>query len=205
VIASGVSTALVYGAVESDDVIFRLSMATAYPALVLLALTLLTGPLKVIRKRPNPVSDDLTRDMGIWAALVSLAHVVFGLQVHMRGRMWLLFLQDKLEFPFIRFDLFGTANYTGLIATLTVVVLLATSNDWALRTLGTKRWKRWQRWNYGLFGLLLAHAVVYQVIEKRIPPYTYIVALAGTVVLVMQLTGFLYRKRQENPQRLPSW
>lgn len=190
------SVALFYRAVESEDVIFRLSMATAYPGLALLAATLLTGPLRVIRKRPNPVSDDLTRDIGIWAALVSLVHVVFGLQVHMRGRMWLLFIKENLHFPFARFDLFGAANHTGLIATLILVMLFATSNDWALRSLGTKQWKRLQRWNYGLFAGVILHGVLYQVIENRNPPYTYIFAAMGAVVLIMQIAGFLHRKRQ---------
>jgi sulfoxide reductase heme-binding subunit YedZ len=190
------SVALFYWIVKAEDVLFRFSMATAYPGMALLAATLFTGPLKVLRKQAIPVSDDLTRDLGIWAAIVSLIHVVFGLQMHMRGRMWLLFVTESLEFPFVRFDQFGAANYTGLIGTIIIVLLLALSNDLSLRKLGTKKWKQLQRWNYGLFLLIVVHGVIYQILEKRVQPYPYLFASIGVVILIVQLTGFVYRKRQ---------
>ena len=193
---STVAVFLMYRAVDSEDVIFRLSMATAYPALFLLSITLLTGPFKVLRNRPNPVSDDLTRDIGIWAAIVGFVHVIFGLQVHMRGRMWLLFVYEEMNFPFIRMDLFGTANHTGLIATIILGVLLATSNNRTLKALGVNSWKRIQRWNYGLYGFVLIHSVLYQVIEKRTPPYTYIFGAMGLIVILTQLAGFVKKRRQ---------
>jgi sulfoxide reductase heme-binding subunit YedZ len=40
-------------------------MATAYVSLALLAATLVTGPINLLRRRPNPVSTDLRRDLGI--------------------------------------------------------------------------------------------------------------------------------------------
>src|SRR5688572_18251144 len=61
--------------------LFRVSMATAYVSLTLLAATLVTGPLNVLRRRPNPVSTDLRRDLGIWSALLGLGHVATGLMV----------------------------------------------------------------------------------------------------------------------------
>ena len=187
-----VSVALVYWVVESRNPIFRLSMATAYASLVLLAATLMTGALNVIRNRPNPVSTDLTRDIGMWAALVSVAHVVFGLQMHFPGRMWLYFVTE--DFPFLRYGLFGAANYTGLVATLIVALLLATSNDWSLRRLGTRRWKRLQRWNYGLFLLVVVHGVAYQVIENRPLAYSVVFALIAVVVVITQVAGFRQRR-----------
>ena len=41
----------------------RWSMATAYVGLALLGATLALGPLSVLRRRPNPVSTDLRRDV----------------------------------------------------------------------------------------------------------------------------------------------
>lgn len=75
-----------YLAVQPAGMMFGLSVATAYAGLLLRAITLLLGPWNVLRGRPNPVSTDVRRDVGIWAGILSLAHVVFGLQVHMRGR-----------------------------------------------------------------------------------------------------------------------
>jgi sulfoxide reductase heme-binding subunit YedZ len=201
-VLSMVSVWLVYWVIESEDKIFRLSMATAYPGMALLAATLLIGPFKVIRRRPNPVSNDLTRDIGIWAGIVGLAHVVLGLQVHMRGRMWLLFLNENQEPPFIRLDQFGAANYTGVIATIILALLLATSNDWSLRTLGTKQWKHLHYWSYGLFLMVLLHGIIYQIIEKRILPYPYIFAAFLAITIIMQVTGFLIRKRQKGKGKL---
>jgi sulfoxide reductase heme-binding subunit YedZ len=181
---------------KSPDLISNISISTAYTGLALLAATLAISPLQKILNRPNPVSTDFRRDLGFWAAVVSLAHVVFGLQVHMRGRMWLLFLDKGMDFPYLRFDLFGAANYSGLIAAFILAMLFAISNDRALNALGWKKWRRLQRWNYALFILVILHGVLYQVIEKRVPPYTYIFAAIGLIVVIIRLAGFLSRKRE---------
>src|SRR5437868_3026932 len=70
------------------DTISRLSIATAYPALFLMAVAILLGPWNVLRGRSNPVSFDLRRDLGIWAGITALLHTLVGLGVHLRGRPW---------------------------------------------------------------------------------------------------------------------
>jgi sulfoxide reductase heme-binding subunit YedZ len=75
-------------------------------------------------------------------------------------------------------------------------MLFAISNDRALNALGWKKWRRLQRWNYALFILVILHGVLYQVIEKRVPPYTYIFAAIGLIVVIIRLAGFLSRKRE---------
>jgi sulfoxide reductase heme-binding subunit YedZ len=196
-LATAVLIAVFYTITESQDTVFLWSMATAYPGLILLGATLLTGPWKVLRKKTTSVSDDLTRDLGIWAAIVSLLHVVAGLQMHMRGRMWLLFIPEDFAFPFIRTDQFGAANYTGLVGTLVVIFLLLLSNDASMRKLGSSKWKNYQRWNYGLFALVIAHGILYQVIEKRMLPYVALFTCIGILILVGQMAGFFYRKRKQ--------
>ncbi len=76
------------------DVISRLSIATAYPALFLTAAALSIGPWNVLRGRTNPVSFDLRRDLGIWAGIMALLHTGIGLNVHLRGRPWLYFIDQ---------------------------------------------------------------------------------------------------------------
>src|SRR5436190_8588343 len=127
------------------DFISRLSIGTAYPALILIAAALLLGPLNVLWQKPNPVSFDLRRDVGIWAGILALAHTAVGLNVHLRGRMWLYFVDTRNH---LRRDLFGFGNYTGVIAAVMFALLLALSNDASLRTLGAGRWKSLQRWAY---------------------------------------------------------
>ncbi|MEZ4701117.1 MAG: hypothetical protein R2834_12345 [Rhodothermales bacterium] len=187
---SAIVTALCYRWVGAEDVIHNWSMATAYAGMALLAATLLTGPLAVLRGRARPVSNDLTRDIGIWAGILSIAHTVFGLQMHFRGRMWLLFVPDEpLAFPFIRMDQFGSANFTGLFATLIVAMLMAISNDLSLRRLGTKTWKKLQRWNYALFGLVVVHGILYQILSSRAIPFVLVFGAMGLAAVALQFAG----------------
>ena len=68
------------------------SMTTGYTSLILVGVTLIIGPLNIILKRTNPVSSDLRRDVGICSALIGLAHVVIGIQVHMRNILFYFYL-----------------------------------------------------------------------------------------------------------------
>jgi sulfoxide reductase heme-binding subunit YedZ len=172
-------------------------MGTAYAALLLLAASLAIGPVRVLRDQPNPVSTDLTRDVGIWAGVTSLLHVLFGIQVHMRGKFWLYFVyppEQAHRLP-LRHDSFGAANWTGLGATLVLVILLAISNDVSLRRLGARRWKALQRWSYAAALLTLAHGALFQVIEKRRLPWVLAFAAAAAVALLLQAAGFLTVRR----------
>jgi len=99
-------------------VISRASFAAAYSALELLAITLLLGPWRLLRGVRQPISDDLRRDIGIWAGILGVVHSVIGQCVHLRGRPWLYHLYDaRSHHPFpVRHDLFGFANYTGAMS-----------------------------------------------------------------------------------------
>jgi sulfoxide reductase heme-binding subunit YedZ len=158
-----------------------------------------TGPLNLLRNRRNPISTDLRRDLGIFSAIISLAHVVLGLQVHLKGRMLQYFFyppNQRHSLLGLRLDLFGFANDTGLLAALAIAFLLMLSNDLSLRRLGGRRWKSLQRWNYGLFALVVIHGIAYQFIEKRKPPYPIVFGFLVTVVVVIQLAGVRQRKRE---------
>lgn len=180
------------------DVITRLSFSTAYPALVLLLVTLCLGPLKLLRGERSPVSSDLRRDVGIWAGIIGILHTIIGLCVHLRGRPWLYFVYQRNEghtFP-IRHDIFGFANETGLVATIILLLLFASSNDYALRRLGAAKWKQLQRWNYALFLFAILHTVAYQTMEKQHMPFVVTVAICGSITLVLQAIGFRKRRAQ---------
>ena len=188
---SGVLVAGVFFAIEAKDSTFRLSMATAYIGLALIGLSLIIGPINVLRGVPNPVNTTLRRDIGIWGGIVGLVHTVMGLQVHMGGRFWIYFLYPREEshlVPF-RYDLFGLANYSGLGVSLVLALLLSLSSDAALTRFGVQRWKWWQRWNYVGFVLLVVHGIVYQVIEKRMTWFVLIFALSVFLVSSLQLLG----------------
>ncbi|HWC19534.1 MAG TPA: ferric reductase-like transmembrane domain-containing protein [Terriglobales bacterium] len=169
------------------DLISRLSIATAYPALFLIAVALLLGPWNVLRSRPNPVSFDLRRDIGIWAGAVALLHTGIGLNVHLRGRPWLYFIDEHHR---LRHDVFGFGNDTGLLAALLFLLLLAISNDLSLRRLGTRKWKSLQRWTYAAVVLTIAHAVAYQHVEKRHATYETVLWVVTATLAASQLWGW---------------
>lgn len=176
------------------DVVSRASFAAAYPALALMAATLLVGPWNLLRRRPNPVSSDLRRDLGIWAGILGVVHAAVGQFVHLRGRPWLYYVYGSTEHHHgPRHDLFGLANYTGALGVLLLAALFATSNDLSLKRFGTRKWKQLQRWNYAVFALVAIHSVAFQVVEKQTEPWVMMVAFCIALALIIQVGGIMRR------------
>lgn len=180
---------LAYTATPPPDVRHRASMATAYAGLAFLCLSLWLGPWNVIRRRPNPISSDLRRDIGIWAGILAIVHTAVGLTVHLRGRMWMYFFK-RLHPPALQNSLFGFANYAGLAAALLFCMLLALSNDASLRWLQRRRWKSLQRWIYAAFILTVAHGIAYQLIEKRRLSWVVVFGVLVIASIWLQISGF---------------
>jgi len=188
-VAAIAMTAAVFFATPPPDFRHRLSMATAYAGLAFLAYSLWLGPWNVLRSKANPVSFDLRRDIGIWAAVLALLHTGVGLTVHLRGRMWMYFFK-RLHPLTLQKSQFGFANYVGLAAAILLVVLLAISNDFSLRRLGTRRWKSTQRWAYAAFALTVVHGLAFQRVEKRHLPWVVAFALIVLAAVVIQAVGW---------------
>jgi sulfoxide reductase heme-binding subunit YedZ len=182
---------------EVDDRSFerRLTTATGYVALALLALTLLIGPGNLLLRRRNPVSSYLRRDVGAWTAAFSGVHVIVSLKVHGSGQ-----IRDFLHF-FVADgsplrNSFGLGSWTGLAGLVIVAGLLALSSDAALRKLKARNWKRLQRLNYVLFALVIVHAFFYGALLRETSPYTILLGLIVIVVVAGQLAGvWLFRRR----------
>ena len=191
-VGSAGAAAAVAAFLPEGTLMFRASMATAYVGLALVAATLLIGPVNVLLSKRNPVTTDLRRDVGIWAALVTLLHVVLGLQVHLVGRPWLYFVWpfDRARLLPIRYDPWGVANHAGLAATLILMLLLTLSNDAALRRLGAVRWKSLQRWNYAGFSLVVVHGAIYQVVERRSGGWISLFVFTVALVAAGQAAGW---------------
>ena len=177
------------------DVLSRASFATAYPALGLLAATLLIGPWNLLGKKANPVSMDLRRDIGIWAGVLGIVHAGVGQFVHLRGRLWLYYVYGPTEHHHgMRHDLFGLANYTGALGVLLLAMLFATSNDLSLRRFGKRKWKQLQRWNYAVFALVAVHSFAFQGVEKQKTPWVMTVVACVAPALLMQIAGVVARR-----------
>jgi len=179
------------------DLRTRMSLGLAYAATVALAVTLCLGTVNLIRCRPNPVSSDLRRDIGIWTALLAIGHTAIGLTVHFRGQMHLYFLSppdQRLPGP-LRLDLFGLANDLGAVAVVVFVGLAAISSDAALARLGTVRWKRWQRSAYIAAALTAAHGISYQLLDERQAGLVALVVSLGVLILAAQYYGIRLTRR----------
>jgi sulfoxide reductase heme-binding subunit YedZ len=167
------------------------SFATAYAGLGLVVTALVIGPLNLLRRRPNPTSTDLRRDVGIWAGLFGITHTVAGFQVHMHGEVRRYF---AVSAGGVAARIFVAANFLGLIAAILLLVLVLISNDVALRRFGAARWKALQRVTYIVIVAIVLHGAMYQVIEKRRWPLALIFSLLVVAAAAMQWTGARARK-----------
>ncbi|MHC4395724.1 MAG: ferric reductase-like transmembrane domain-containing protein [Planctomycetota bacterium] len=191
VLVSVILLLAIYFMIKSDHTPFRWCVATAYTGMILLAVTLLTGPINVLFNRKNPISTDIRRDIGFWSAVISIVHVVVGLQLHMGNMLYYFFRPvGEAKRLVLRWDEFGFANHTGLIATIIFILLLITSNDLSMRIFGAKRWKAVQYTNYLLFIMVVAHSIIYLVILKRSLPYSIAFAIVVVITMAFQLAGF---------------
>jgi sulfoxide reductase heme-binding subunit YedZ len=172
------------------------SVALAYLALLAALATLTIGPVKVLRRRPNPLSTDLRRDIGLFAAACALAHVVLAFGDHFGGVVHRYFFTDPTtSFASLRRDRFAVGLWLGVAATLLVVLLALVSNDVSVRRLGTRRWKRLQRTNYAYAVLALAHAVVFAELLGRIE-IGVVACLGAVTVLALQLGAMATVRRR---------
>ncbi|MBI2885790.1 MAG: ferric reductase-like transmembrane domain-containing protein [Chloroflexi bacterium] len=174
----------------------RVTTATGYVAIGLLGLTLLIGPANLLLRRRNPISSYLTRDVGTWAAIFSVVHMIFGLQLHGGGQIsaMLNYFVSRDGMPLT--NSFRLGNWTGLAALVIVVMLLALSNDATLRELKARTWKDLQRLNYTLFALVTLHVFFYGALLRMTSPYTLLGVLTVIAVVVGQVVGvWLWRRR----------
>ena len=187
-LVSGASVFLLYVTRDYSDAITRLSFSTAWPALVLLTLTLLIGPWRTRKGKTSAISLDLRRDIGIWAGILGLLHTGIGQCVHLRGRPWLYYVYEKWSGHLVplRHDIFGFSNFAGLFAALILLTALATSNDASMRAMGNAPWKSLQRWNYACFALGAGHTFGYLLGIESLK-----VGSILTAALCVVLTGWL--------------
>lgn len=167
------------------------SLVTAYASIVLLGVTLLFGPMHVLRGGRPIISTSSRRHLGVWSGVFAVVHVAAGLNVHMGGRYLDYFLApttgESMRLP--RLDAFGAANDVGLVATLLIILLMVLSNDQWVRSMGPARWKRLQRGAYWLTALAFAHGFLYQLLERqRVVPVLALVLILSAI-LGYQLAG----------------
>jgi methionine sulfoxide reductase heme-binding subunit len=192
--------------IQNRRLVGRFTTATGYVAFGLLGLTLLIGPANLLLRRRTPISTYLARDVGMWAAIVSVIHVVAGFFVHgppapiINRILFYFFAPDGSPLT----NAFGWGNWTGLVATVIVVGLLAISSDAALRKLKARNWKNLQRLNYALFALVILHAIFYGALLRVTSISTILLGTIVSLVFVGQMVGiWLWRRRHSRSAAVP--
>ncbi|HUQ19391.1 MAG TPA: hypothetical protein VM099_07230, partial [Gemmatimonadaceae bacterium] len=89
---------------------------------------------------------------------------------------------------------FLLSNWVGLVATALLLLLLSVSNDFALRTLGTRRWKLIQQMTYVVVIAVVVHGAAYQIIEHRKWVLATVFSALAVTALVLQSAGFRARR-----------
>lgn len=176
---------------EPAEAMARLSLLTAWLCFLLLAAALCLGPWRVLRGGQPALNHLPRRDLGIWAAITALAHLLTATAVVMTPVYYGRYINGPDNQPVSAFigQLSTISIISGYLIGIACLLLLLVSNNLALRVLGAQRWKGLQRWAYGVFVLTAAHGLAFQYIELRTGMWLIALSLGSLVVLALQLAG----------------
>ncbi len=171
------------------DAITVITDASGYISLILITISLMLGLFNLLFHRKNPISTYFRRDLGITGGILAVIHSVAGLFVHFRGQNWQYFLTKTGTEYSIRLDNFGLSNYTGLISALIILVLLMTSNDFALGKLNPYTWKNIQRLSYLAFIFAIFHCIYYKIVQTNPDLIWRFYMPLLSLVFILQIAG----------------
>ena len=169
----------------------RMSFVSAYQCLLLLGAALLIGPIKAWDSG-FPVGNSHTRrDVGIWAGITGMLHFFLANVLSMNYSYLEFFVDNATRPPSaeVRSQLYTTGTITGYVVALLFLILMALSNDIWVRKIGMRWWKRLQRMSYLVFGLTVAHAFLFQILESRSRRWILGVGLVTIGVVFAQIWG----------------
>lgn len=181
----------VWYAGEPAEGMARLSLLTAWLCFVLLAAALCLGPWRVLHGGQPVLNHLLRRDLGIWAAITALAHLLAATAVVMTPVYYGRYINGPDHQPLSAFigPLSTISIVSGYLIGIVCLLLLGISSNFALRVLGAQRWKGLQRWSYAVFALTAAHGLAFQYIELRTGIWLIALGIGSLVVLTLQLAG----------------
>ncbi|TKI57110.1 hypothetical protein E8L90_17470 [Brevibacillus antibioticus] len=188
------------------------SMILGYLSFILIGCTLLIGPLQSwLPARWMAINLSIRRDIGIWAGLTGLLHVILVL-VLFESEPRLMILQenrsektdgwlglfffassDLTMWPSPNWTLAGVANYLGLLAFFILLALWLTSSARAEKWLGGSSWKRLHLANPWLFVIVLFHGLIY-IHSIKGEPHTFSDMLVfAAMIWVIRSISFIQR------------
>lgn len=177
-------------------------------ALLLLALSLVIGPLAKFSRRWARLLP-WRREVGVWFGLMSLVHMFLILSGWARWSVSRLFGYEFVSQLGREARLepgFGLANLMGLVAIFWTLVLMATSSDRAMRFLGAPAWRWLHTGAYVIFYLAMIHAAYFLFIHytlsfhKKPPPVDWFqipLVLLGVSVMALQAAAFVKTVKED--------
>ncbi|WP_134687064.1 ferric reductase-like transmembrane domain-containing protein [Brevibacillus migulae] len=181
------------------------SMILGYLSFILIAVTLVIGPVKMwLPPSWSRQLLSLRRDIGIAGGCAAALHVILVLIMYEQGPKLIIMGQDSPQKGWWRLffehypdgtispnlSLTGYANYMGAICILIILSLTLTSSTRAERLLGGAAWKRLHMNNLLLFILVSFHAVIYVGSIKGSPHHYPDIVWVTAIVLLIRICSF---------------
>lgn len=200
-VAAGV--VLAFGAVHGQwSPMHRWNRAFADASLALLSIAFALGPLSRF-VRPAVLFLPFRRELGIHACLLAVIHASLILVGWVEWDLMRLFgfewHPDLLAYVMFQHG-FGLANAVGIAALVLIILLAATSSDFATRRLGPSGWKFLQMGVLPLWWLTIAHVAYFLFMHflsfhRAVPePNPLRFWFTGLVLLVFALRSAAYLK-----------
>jgi len=192
----------------------RFWRAVGDASLILLYLTLIIGPATRFFHQVGKLVP-YRRELGIWFGIFAVLHTILILNGWAR---WDVERFMGYEFipemgRMVRLESgFGMANLLGLVAVVLALPLVATSTDWAVRSLGGSAWKFLHYNAYIVFYLVALHTAYFMYIHftlsfHRPPPpnpnwFQIPFAVLTAMVLALQAGAFIKTVRDQKARRV---
>ena len=159
-------------------------------AFFLLCISTMIGPLAVLWPKTYVVLIEPRRAVGISVFVFALAHYLL-----------VAALYFNFDFPLLASFL---PNQLGFAGFAILLLLAATANDWAVKSLGSQNWKRLQQLVYVAFLFIFAHFLLVAQGNAEHTGSGYDLAQLGLIALgiitiALQLAGFYVRRRGRAP------
>ncbi|MFH0737058.1 MAG: hypothetical protein V1827_00705 [Candidatus Micrarchaeota archaeon] len=183
-----------YNALFPVDAATAMTRSFALSGFLLLCVSLMLGPLMLIRPDIFGQLIEPRRAIGIACFVFVLSHI-------------LILFSARFGFD-IGPTIFSANPFIVIPATLILFVLTITSSDFAIKALGAGMWKNVQRFNYLAFVLIFAHFLLYSNgLFANVRGTTFvnlseaIMVLLGIATIVLQAAGIIIRKKKEAENR----
>lgn len=193
----------------------RWNRAIGDMSLVLLAFTMMIGPMSRLWRRFSRIIP-YRRELGIYAVLLALLHttiILFGWVSLDLMRLFGFEFHPNLQQYVMLNHGFALANVIGILALLYGFVLMLTSNNLSLRWLGNNVWKYIQQGTYVLWWLSVVHTAYFlfvhfldfhrQTPEPNWARWPFVALVSGVVALQIAASAKTWHMTRQRNMAAP--